>query len=157
MINSSGRLVELGELCAEQRLGTGDIQVTLKWATSDDLDLSVVDPSSAEVSYHNPRVPSSGELDVDANAGCHADTAVPVENVFWPESQAPTGEYMIAVNLYQRCGGNAGPVPFTITLLNKGETQTLRGEVNDSDEPTEFPFSVLSSGSPLGNSARVTP
>jgi hypothetical protein len=147
MINSSGRLVDLGEMCSEDRLGTGDIQVTLRWSTADDLDLAVVDPSGAQVWYQNPRVPSSGELDVDANAGCQADTAVPVENVFWPETQAPTGDYTIAVNLYQRCGGNTGAVPFTITLLNKGSTQTLRGEVTDSDEPIEFPFSVSSGAS----------
>jgi hypothetical protein len=147
MINSSGRLVDLGEMCSEERLGTGDIQVTLRWSTADDLDLAVVDPSGAQVWYQNPRVASSGELDVDANAGCQADTAVPVENVFWPETQAPTGDYTIAVNLYQRCGGNTGAVPFTITLLNKGNTQTLRGEVADSDEPIEFPFAVSSGSS----------
>jgi hypothetical protein len=150
MINASGQLVELGEICSEQSLGTGDIQVTLKWSTADDLDLAVTDPSGAQVWYQNPRVASSGELDVDANAGCQADTAVPIENVFWPETQAPTGDYTIAVNLYQRCSGTSGAVPFTITLLNKGVTQTLRGQVNDSDEPTEFPFSVLAS--PAGSS-----
>lgn len=156
MINASGRLLNLGEMCSEQILGTGDIQVTLKWATADDLDLAVTDPSGAEVWYRNPRVASSGELDVDANAGCQADTAVPIENVFWPDAQAPTGDYSIAVNLYQRCGGTSGAVPFTITLLNKGNTQTLRGEVDDSNTPIEFPFSVSSQASPAPvNSAPV--
>jgi hypothetical protein len=155
MINASGRLVSLGEICSEQSLGTGDIQVTLKWSTADDLDLAVIDPSGAQVWYQNPRVASSGELDVDANAGCQADTAVPIENVFWPETQAPTGDYTIAVNLYQRCGGASGAIPFTITLLNKGVTQTLRGQVNDSDEPIEFPFSVLAS--PAGLSPAMLP
>ncbi|NJR39040.1 MAG: hypothetical protein HC781_09645 [Leptolyngbyaceae cyanobacterium CSU_1_4] len=160
MINASGQLINLGEMCSEQSLGTGDIQVTLKWSTADDLDLAVTDPSGAQVWYQNPRVASSGELDVDANAGCQADTAVPIENVFWPETQAPMGDYSIAVNLYQRCGGTSGAVPFTITLLNKGNTQTLRGEVDDSDTPIEFPFSVSSqanSSSSQANSERPAP
>jgi hypothetical protein len=158
MINASGRLINLGEMCSEQSLGTGDIQVTLKWSTADDLDLAVTDPSGAQVWYQNPRVASSGELDVDANAGCQADTAVPIENVFWPETQAPMGDYTIAVNLYQRCGGTSGAVPFTITLLNKGNTQTLRGEVADSDTPIEFPFSVSSqSNSSQASSGRPAP
>jgi hypothetical protein len=157
MINASGRLVELGELCSEQTLGTGDIQVTLKWSTADDLDLAVTDPSGAQVWFQNPRVASSGELDVDANAGCQANTSVPIENVFWPETQAPTGAYTIAVNLYQRCGGTSGAVPFTITLLNKGNTQTLRGSVNDSDMPIEFPFSVSAQGSPAQNARSTAP
>jgi hypothetical protein len=154
MINASGRLFDLGEMCSEQSLGTGDIQVTLKWSTADDLDLAVTDPSGAQVWYRNPRVASSGELDVDANAGCQADTAVPIENVFWPDAQAPTGDYSIAVNLYQRCGGTSGAIPFTITLLNKGNTQTLRGEVDDSSSPIEFPFSVSAqaSSSPASSS-----
>jgi len=158
MINASGRLINLGELCSEKSLGTGDIQVTLKWSTADDLDLAVTDPSGAQVWYQNPRVASSGELDVDANAGCQADTAVPIENVFWPDTQAPTGDYTIAVNLYQRCGGTSGAVPFTITLLNKGNTQTLRGEVDDSDTPIEFPFSVSSQAtSPQATSGNIAP
>jgi uncharacterized protein YfaP (DUF2135 family) len=156
MINSTGRLLDLGDMCAEQRLGTGDIQVTLRWATVDDLDVSVIDPSGAEVSFRERQVPSGGSLDVDANADCRADTTVPVENVFWPDLQAPSGRYTIAVNLYDSCGGSSGPVPFTVTLLNKGNTQTFRGVVSDDNSPLEFPFSVLS-GSSSGSAARLAP
>jgi Uncharacterized protein conserved in bacteria (DUF2135) len=156
MVNDSGRLVDLGEVCSEERLGTGDIQITLRWGTSDDLDLSVVAPNDEEVDYRNRVVSSSGELDVDANADCKAEAtpSIPIENVYWPDTQAPSGRYTIAVNLFNRCSSNTAPIPFTLRLLNHGTVQTFRGEVKDKDEPQEFTFS-FEAGLPLAaNGAR---
>jgi Uncharacterized protein conserved in bacteria (DUF2135) len=150
MVNASGRLVDLGEVCSEERLGTGDIQITLRWGTSDDLDLAVVAPNDEEVSYHNRVVSSSGELDVDANASCQPEdtTAIPIENVYWPDTQAPSGKYKIAINLFERCSSNTAPIPFTLRVLNHGTVQTFRGVVRDEDEPQEFTFS-FDAGLPL--------
>jgi len=71
----------------EPRLGTGDVQVTLRWNTPVDLDLHVIDPLGEEIYFRYTFSPSGGTLDVDANAGCTNDT--PVENVFWPTGGAP--------------------------------------------------------------------
>lgn len=84
-----GQQYDLSALCAgfsvsEVVLQTGDVQVTLRWNTADDLDLFVSDPFGEEVSYFNPQVSSGGILDVDANAGCGERMAEPVENIFWP-------------------------------------------------------------------------
>ncbi|MBD3880810.1 hypothetical protein IFO70_03475 [Phormidium tenue FACHB-886] len=146
MVTASGRLVDLPEICptpmqVEAGLGTGDIQVTLRWASTDDLDLAVTDPSGDAVSFFNPRIPSDGQLDVDANAGCDNLTSAPIENVFWPPSEAPQGEYSIAINLYTRCQGSA-PVPFTLTLLVQGTTKTLTGTVDEQNPVATFPFSL---------------
>jgi hypothetical protein len=150
MINASGRLIDLSEICpapvqaqtsGTPQLGTGDIQVTLRWATVDDLDLAVTDPSGDTATFFNPSVPSGGQLDVDANAGCGSPTQTPIENIFWPTSQAPQGNYSIAVNLYTRCEG-AGPISFTLTLLVQGNTQTLTGTVDEQNPIATFPFSL---------------
>ena len=53
-----------------QTLGTGDVQVTLRWAGRDDLDLAVMGPGGEMVFYGNPEIASGGTLDVDANGGC---------------------------------------------------------------------------------------
>ncbi|HEY9643095.1 MAG TPA: hypothetical protein V6C57_21585 [Coleofasciculaceae cyanobacterium] len=151
MVNAVGRLIDLSEICpsatqtvqtaATPQLGTGDIQATLRWATTDDLDLAVTDPSGDTATFSNPNVASGGKLDVDANAGCGSPTQTPIENIFWPPTQAPQGNYTVSVNLFARCQGT-GPIAFTITLLVQGETQTLTGTVDDQNPIATFPFSL---------------
>ena len=67
---------DLSALCTEFEaptdgivLQTGDVQVTLRWNTTDDLDLWVTDPFGDRVYYGNSQVASGGQLDVDANEG----------------------------------------------------------------------------------------
>jgi len=155
LIDLDGVLVDLRELCpaAQQTstgssdnaddaaLGTGDIQVTLRWATTDDLDLSVTDPGGEIVSFFTPTIGSGGQLDVDANAGCLEQDSTPIENIFWPPAQAPQGNYVVTVNLFQACTA-AEPVPFTLTLLVQGNTQTLTGTVSEQNPVATFPFSL---------------
>ncbi len=164
MITSTGRLIDLGEICpaaapfqttGTPQLGTGDIQVTLRWTTADDLDLAVTDPNGDIVTYANTVVPSGGQLDVDANAGCATAEASPIENIFWLPGQAGQGDYSIAVNLYQRCGSGGDPVPFNLTLLVQGNTRTLTGTVSEQNPIATFPFSVdRASGSGAAQASR---
>jgi hypothetical protein len=155
LINFDGVLVDLSQSCpaptqlqvasptGEPQLGTGDIQVTLRWTTLDDLDLAVTDPRGDVVAYYNRAVASGGQLDVDANAGCFSEqTSSPIENIFWPPSQAPQGNYTVTVNLFTRCGNSSGPIPFNLTLLVQGNTETLTGTVDDQNPIATFPFSL---------------
>src|SRR5690554_6687867 len=71
------------EMRTEPALGTGDVQVTLRWNSRADLDLAVTAPSGETVSYLYPSSHSGGRLDVDSNAGCRTSLQNPVENVFW--------------------------------------------------------------------------
>jgi hypothetical protein len=152
MVDDAGQLVDLSYICptatqvqvaaGTPTLGTGDIQVTLRWATADDLDLAVTDPQNQTVTYANTSVPSGGQLDVDANAGCGGTTQTPIENIFWPPAQAPQGSYQVEVNLFTRCQAPTGSIPFTLTLLVQGETQTLTGTVDDQNPIARFPFTL---------------
>lgn len=152
LMSDTGEYIDLGYICGEpepfatsssqgQTLGTGDVQTTLRWTTTDDLDLAVTDPSGQTVTYFNRNVPSGGELDVDANAACAGTTPNPVENIFWPTGGAPQGQYRIDVNLFSRCGGS-GPVSFSLTVLIQGTTQTLTGTVSEERPIASFPFSL---------------
>jgi len=132
----------------EPTLGTGTIQTTLRWSTTDDLDLIVIDPNRKTVFFQNKRIPSGGQLDVDSNAGCQNTITNPVENIFWPATGAPPGNYVVLVNLYQRCGTRTGPISFRLRLLVKGTTKELTGTVDDANKTVSFPFSISANGTP---------
>lgn len=144
-----GQEYDLSALCggfraaSEVILQTGDVQVTLRWNTADDLDLFVQDPSGDRVSYANPSVPSGGLLDVDANAACAERMASPVENIFWPTHGGVPGNYVVSVDLFSHCGAEA-PVDFTLTTLVQGQVQTQTGTVSASQTSGSFPFSFPS-------------
>ena len=137
-------------LTAITQLGTGDLQATLTWNTSDDLDLTILDPNEQLVSFDTPLVESGGKLDVDANALCESTTNTPVENIFWPPSNAPKGSYAIAVSLYTRCPDGEVPTPeqakepieFTLTLTVQGTTETFTGTVDEQNNFVTFPTAV---------------
>jgi hypothetical protein len=117
----------------EPVLGTGDVQVTLRWFSTADLDLAVTDPTGERVSFDNPVVSSGGQLDVDSNAACDNATSSPVENVFWPSGRSPDGTYTIEVTYYDACGAGSGPQAFELTFLVNGRavevaTGTVHGQ-----------------------------
>ena len=89
-------------------LGTGDVQVTLRWNSNADIDLHVYDPFGEEIWYDNRLAQSSGQLDVDANSVCGNSMQEPVENIFWPYGNAPTGEYNVYVVYYSDCENSGG-------------------------------------------------
>nr|WP_163501620.1 hypothetical protein [Halomonas socia] len=129
---------------AEPVLGTGDVQVTLRWSSRDDLDLAVTDPNGGTVSFTRPSIPSGGQLDVDSNAGCISRTPGgqnPVENVFWDSGNTPEGEYVATVSLYKRCSGDRNPIPFELSITLNGSTEIHMGTVNDQSPNQSFEFS----------------
>lgn len=110
---------EWEEVTVPTDLGTGDVQVTLLWTDGVDLDLRVTDPTGAWVSYQNRTSSTGGQLDRDANRSCGGIVADPVENVFWPEGEAPRGGYAVTVTLYSTCSLE-GPFPFTVVVKAGG-------------------------------------
>jgi hypothetical protein len=127
--------------CVETTLGSGDVQATLRWSSTADLDLHVKEPDGTEISYSSPGPTSTGgKLDVDSNVGCVPQSGV--ENVFWPDSGAPAGDYVISVNGFSvgtaPCGG--GDYELTIKVSGQ-EDQVINGTValNETDEyPVTF-------------------
>jgi hypothetical protein len=113
-------------------LGTGDVQVTLRWPSDADLDLVVIDPNGEEAS-RSSSTSTGGQLDVDSNIGCDNDGSV--ENVFWPPNSAPAGTYTIVVEGFSVDGCGGGAYDITVTIEGQ-ETQTFAGEVADGGEST---------------------
>ncbi len=138
-------------------LQTGDVQVTLRWNTADDLDLYVRDPFNAQVSYFNPAIASGGQLDVDANAGCAERMAAPVENIFWPTGGGVPGNYVVTVELFSHCGAEV-PISFTLDTLIRGEVKAQTGTVSAGQRTVSFPFTfpATSAATPAANRTSST-
>jgi hypothetical protein len=121
-------------------LGTGDVQVTLRWQGDADLDLHVVDPNGEKIWFANKESSSGGILDVDANGACEG-LPRPVENVYWPTGEAPNGSYAVSVVYYQSCGENA-PTDYEVTITLDGEVvDVIRAQM--SLEGEEHPVTVF--------------
>jgi hypothetical protein len=95
--------IETQTITTQAEVGSGDIQVALSWDNLDDVDLWLTEPSGETIYYSHRTSQTGGRLDLDAQAGC-TQTAVSTENIFWPQGQAPSGEYTVKVKLYRRCG-----------------------------------------------------
>jgi hypothetical protein len=123
--------------------GTGDVQVTLLWQGTADLDLHVIDPAGNEVSFGNKTSPTGGTLDVDANAGCTStggsDTRV--ENIFWPRGGAPTGAYRAFVSNFDACGSTNFSLQLRILVNNQvvyNQTQTVGAAGGERTQDVPF-------------------
>ncbi|MGD2068418.1 MAG: hypothetical protein PVI57_07010 [Gemmatimonadota bacterium] len=122
-------VAELGSLSLSipvtvTELGTGDVQVTLTWNTTADLDLWVTDPFGERIWYVNRTSESGGMLDVDDTDGFGP------ENIFWPEGEAPAGTYLVQVNHF------AGPVPtdWQVRVRTSSGEETYTGSTLVDDE-----------------------
>jgi len=136
--------VDTGGFTVPTDLGSGDVQVTLFWTSPVDLDLKVTDPAGYLISYSDRTSPSGGHLDRDANYPCSSNiTSSPVENIFWPEGEAPRGSYGVRVSYTGQCSTAGEPVDFTLIVRVGGRTvieehHTLEGA--GSVYTTDFGF-----------------
>jgi len=123
-------------------VGTGDVQVSVTWDTSADVDLHVVDPFLEEIYYGHTSSSSGGSLDLDSNAGCTGDN-VRNENITWPGSP-PNGTYTVRVNYWSACGAAATNWVITIRRRNQAPL-TFNGQ-----------FTGAGTGGGLGDGQLVT-
>ncbi len=122
---------------SEPRLGTGDVQMTLRWNNVNDIDLHVVSPNREHLYYSSPTSFDGGQLDVDSNAGCGEPlSARPVENIFWPQDGAPIGSYRVYVVYYAQCQLEA-ETDFNVIIKIDGKRQEFRGTLTQVGESQE--------------------
>lgn len=121
----------------EPELGTGDVQITLRWESSADIDLHVFEPDGTEI-YYSDRGPTAtgGQLDVDSNVGCEQEASV--ENVFWPDGDMPLGDYRVEVHGFEVTGCGSGD--YTLTARVKGESVLDESGTVAEDEEDAFEF-----------------
>ena len=101
--------------------GIGDLQVTLRWGSTEDLDLHVIDPRGEEIWFSNPRSLTGGRLESEANGSCSRASETPSETVFWDTGVALPGRYEVVVEYYGTCGGASSPQAFEISVWLHGQ------------------------------------
>jgi len=103
---------------------SGDIQFSLIWNNTNDIDLHVICPSGEKISYAKRRSSDGGELDVDMNVSGESNT--PVENVYWAKGTAPKGNYRVYVDHFSQ---HNSPVrtPYQVAVTIGSETLIFNG------------------------------
>ncbi|MBN1423087.1 hypothetical protein JXA88_00895 [Candidatus Fermentibacteria bacterium] len=112
------------------RVGSGDVQVSLSFRPSQDVDLYLVEPTGEEIYYANPVSASGGVLDLDSNAACQQDH-VNNENITYDTGTPPSGEYVVRVNYWMSCDG--GGADFRVVVAVRGEVQMYSGSFEASE------------------------
>jgi hypothetical protein len=132
---------EIDKRLAREHARTGELQISLIWDGPADLDLRVFCPSGEEIWFaREHRKHCGGTLDVDMNfIERHSQT--PVENVFWPQGQAPRGKFRVVVSMFGRCGDARPAIPFQVRVKDGGTERTFSRTITDSSSRvavTEF-------------------
>ena len=112
--------------------GYGDVQVTLTWNTTADLDLWVTDPAGEKIYYGNPSSESGGELDVDDPDGFGP------ENIFWTDGAAPSGQYLVQLDHYS----GESPTNYIILVQTTAGSQQYTGTITTGQTLDIVTFSV---------------
>jgi tRNA (guanosine-2'-O-)-methyltransferase len=116
---------------------TGQVQVTVAWNGTADIDLHVHDPMGEELSYAHRSSSSGGALDRDATAAC-SQSPPTVENVYF--AQAPRGQYRARVHVYAMCRDQS--VPVTLSISVGGRAYSFQQVLSQGQRDFEIPFVV---------------
>lgn len=129
---------------ADQRFETrlneensGEIQVSLVWNTTDDLDLFIYCAGDGVISFKSKKA-CNGELDVDANVKDATLTSEPAENIVWKTSRPPAGSLGIVVGLAKRRSPGSAPVIFKVRLVKAGVPQEFEGALTGGGDRAEI-------------------
>ena len=115
-------------------VGTGEVQMSVSWDAQTDVDLHVVDPTGEEIYFANLIGATGGRLDLDSNAACNID-GKRNENITWPDGAAPSGEYVVKVNLWSAC--SLPRTRYVVTIRRNGmPPEVFTGEFNATSGTT---------------------
>jgi len=136
------------------QLPQGDIEVTLLWDTSADLQLLVRDPVGESVFDDVPFINSGGTLEANGNVNCvPAETLSPFSYTYWPTGRIRPGTYEIEVWYQNACSDVPPPVEFTLVLEVAGETIIVERQVPLLNQRFVTNFTIDPSGSVVAGQA----
>lgn len=119
---------------------TEPLTVVLTWATADNLDLGVLEPTGTFISHALAQSPDGAVLSADANADCDAAITEPFEQVTWPVGAAQDGSYTVLVR-YQTACGDEESLDATITVRLGDQTTLLEESATlEVDQQYELTF-----------------
>jgi hypothetical protein len=100
---SEGLIGQINRRLSKYNAQTGDIQISISWDDTNDIDLWVVFESvgvKSIIGWENPRGINNGFLDIDMNVFPVSNQ--PVENIVWPIGMAPNGRYTVYIQHYKK-------------------------------------------------------
>ncbi|MDO6748432.1 YfaP family protein [Gilvimarinus sp. 1_MG-2023] len=129
-------------------VGTGELQVTLAWDTSADVDLHLEEPGGHTIHYLSPNSNNGdGYLDIDDVDGYGP------ENIFY-DINIPSGDYTIKVHLFSGPVYGESITSYTVTLKQNGTVNTYTGTLNSWGEVDIITsFTVNGTGATSGQSS----
>lgn len=117
----SGPTSDVAAQATDLNLPQGDIEVSLFWSTSADLQLLVRDPAGQSVFDDSPFSASGGILQEAGNVNCvPASTGTPVSYIYWPPGTIRPGAYEVEVWYQNACSDFPPAVDFTLLVEVNG-------------------------------------
>ena len=127
VFGGSGNLNDINRRLSNAGAKTGDVQISIAWNTTDDIDLHVsfrtIHGETYTISWMN-RMVGHGMLDVDMNANPGQLTNRPVENIFWTKGSSPKGEFVVYVHSFRNWSGSM-VTPVTVVLKSDDQHKTI--------------------------------
>ena len=124
--------------------GYGDVQVTLTWDNTSDLDLWVTDPTDELIYYGNSTGASGGHLDVDDTDGYGP------ENIYWEAGTAPSGLYKVQLDYYS----GDGVANYSILVSTSAGVNQYNGSISPDQTLDIVTFSLAKSLSIINDKPR---
>ena len=120
--------------------GASYLQATLRWDTSEDLDLHVIEPlvdgGTCRVFFGDEsgaQCGGRGSLDLDSEAACRRD-GVDIENVIYPAGGTLVpGMYRVLVNHFSNCDAGTTYVPYQLEVRKGAELIGVCGVYRPTD------------------------
>ena len=130
---------------SQLNLPQGDVEVSLFWSTSADLQLLVRDPVGESVFDDNPAATSGGILQEVGNANCVAvASGAPVSYVYWPQGLLRPGTYEVEVWYQDPCVDFPAPVNFTLQIEVDGVVVARQRQFPQPGPAASLPTSLCS-------------
>ena len=144
----SGPGSDVPSALTELALPDGDIEVTLLWGTSADLQLLVRDPIGGSVFDDIPFGGSGGILQEAGNVNCvPAASGAPVSYIYWPPGRMRPGTYEVEVWYQNPCTELPAALDFTLVIEALGRTVAVERQFPQPDQRFVTSFTVLPDGS----------
>ena len=132
-------------------LPAGDIEVTLVWSTTADLQLLVRDPIGDSVFDDLPLGSSGGILAANGNVNCvPVASGAPVSYIYWPPGRMRPGSYEVEVWYQNPCSETPLPVDFTLLIEVAGKAVAVERQFPLANQRFVTNFTVNPDGSAVG-------
>lgn len=120
-----------------------DVEITLHWNSTANLDLRVIGPDGYEIAAGRTQSPTGGyfQQPVGANEHCPSAGRAPIEVITWRLGTAPSGVYRIIAEHVNSCNAAAeDKTLFWVRVNNDGPEAAFWVDYINPDDVFEFTF-----------------